>query len=180
MENAATCVSVKNYRTEIRKAKVKAWVWQFLGYQEETGCSEGGRAVIAQGRHWETAKPCAELVGWPVFPNDSIQAKVMPFSESLFTLSHSSPLLFFLSHYLTLIFPMCLIFSHNHPHTYLWLGDLVMAFWTLRDSNATFTLSPPPHLYSPKKQWLCPQEKLGLKQKPSPAKPFPLPGLNDD
>lgn len=82
----------KTIELRVRKAKVKVWVWQFLGYQERTGCNEGGRAIIAHSRHWETTKACAELVSWPAFPNDSIQAKVMPFTESLFTLFHLSPL----------------------------------------------------------------------------------------
>lgn len=160
----------KTTELSVSKAKVKAWVWQFLGYQEGTGCNEGRRAIIAHSRHWEVTKACAELVSWPVFPNDSIQARVMPFSESLFTPSRSSPL-FFLSHYLTLIFPMCPIFSHNHPHTYLWLGDLVMAFWPLKRVQCHFYLALHTSL-QPQKTMIMPPGNIRAQAEAKSCKTF--------
>lgn len=132
----------------------------------------------------DTEKSQKHVQNWWAGQSSPMTALKLKWCPSLKAYSPSlvHPFFFFLSHYLTLIFPVCLIFSHNHPHRYLWLGDLVMALWPLRESNDTFTL-PPTYLYSLKKQWLCPQGILGLNQKPSPAKPFPLHAfhaLNDD
>lgn len=110
----------------------------------------------------DTEKSQKHVQNWWAGQSSPMTALKLKWCPSLKAYSPSlvHPFFFFLSHYLTLIFPVCLIFSHNHPHRYLWLGDLVMALWPLRESKDTFTL-PPTYLYSLKNNDCAPREYWG-------------------